>query len=164
MKTHHLFRETRLEHPLADVFPFFADPTNLEAITPAWLRFHVESSSTDEVELGTELSYRLRLHGVPLRWRSRISVWDPPHRFVDEQVSGPYRLWRHLHTFEPAADDPSATIARDWVEYACLGGPLVHRLLVQPDLRAIFDHRLERMQQLFPPAGHGAPRPIEVPA
>ena len=149
MKTHHLHREIRLERPLEEVFPFFADPANLEEITPSWLNFHVVGSSTPDIQEGTELDYRLRLHGIPLRWRSRISVWEPPCRFVDEQVRGPYAMWRHLHTFERCSRDANATIARDWVEYRAHGGPLVHRLFVARDLRTIFDHRLRKMNELF---------------
>lgn len=150
MKTYHLHRELWIDRPPEEVFPFFSDPANLEEITPAWLRFQVESSTTPEITTGTELTYRLRLHGFPLRWRSRISVWDPPYRFVDEQVEGPYKLWRHLHSFERHGD---RTLARDWVEYAVPGGALAHRLLVGRDLRAIFDHRLRRMAELFPTSG-----------
>lgn len=148
MKTHHLHREILLERPLEEVFPFFADPANLEEITPSWLKFQVTDSSTPGIQEGTELDYRLRLHGLPLRWRSRISVWDPPYRFVDEQVRGPYAMWRHLHTFEPARGG-KATIARDWVEYRAYGGPLVHGLFIARDLRSIFDHRLRTMGELF---------------
>ena len=109
MRTHHLHAEVRIERPLEEVFPFFSDPHNLEAITPPWLRFRIVRATTPAITLGTEVDYRLHVHGFPLRWRSRITVWQPPLRFVDEQFSGPYRMWRHLHSFEP---DGQATIAR----------------------------------------------------
>jgi ligand-binding SRPBCC domain-containing protein len=157
MRTHHLHAELRIERPLEEVFPFFSDPRNLEAITPPWLHFRIVRATTTTVMLGTEIDYRLRIRGFPLRWRSRISVWQPPLRFVDEQVVGPYRLWRHLHSFEP---DGQATIARDWVEYAMPGGPLVHRLLVRPDLEQIFAHRAQALTAIL---AHLGTRPAQVP-
>jgi ligand-binding SRPBCC domain-containing protein len=153
MRTAHLHAELRLERPLEEVFGYFSDPRYLEALTPAWLRFQVRGSSTPVIAEGTEIDYRLRLHGVPLRWRSRIVVWDPPLRFVDEQIVGPYRLWRHLHGFEP---DGAATLVHDWVEYAAPGGPLAHRLLVAPDLARIFEFRARALR------AHFAPRPARI--
>ena len=153
MRTAHLHTELRLERPLTEVFAYFSDPRNLEAITPPWLRFEVLGASTPEIAEGTEIDYRLRLRGVPLRWRSRIVLWDPPLRFVDEQVVGPYRLWRHLHGFWPDGD---ATVVRDRVEYAAPGGPLVQRLLVAPDLARIFDFRARALRAHFA----GRPTPL----
>jgi hypothetical protein len=146
MRTAHLHAELALGRSPEAVFPFFADPRNLEAITPPWLHFEVLDSSTPEIREGTLIRYRLRLHGVPLRWCSRISLWEPPWRFVDEQVEGPYRLWRHQHTFEPRN---GGTLASDWVEYAALGGTLVRRLLIEPDLKRIFDYRSEALRRIF---------------
>jgi ligand-binding SRPBCC domain-containing protein len=135
-----------------EVFPFFSDAYNLEQITPPWLRFGVLTPRPIEVEEGTLIDYRLRLHGLPLRWHTRITDWDPPHRFSDEQLSGPYRVWRHLHTFEPLED--GRTLARDRVEYRVRGGrwvqSLAQRALVERDLRAIFDYRRERLAEMFP--------------
>jgi ligand-binding SRPBCC domain-containing protein len=150
MKTHHLHAELRLERPVEGVFPFFSDPRNLETITPPWLRFRILRATTPAITAGTEIEYRLRLRGIPLRWRSRIAVWEPPLRFVDEQVQGPYRLWRHLHSFEP---DGEATIARDWVEYAAPGGPIVQRVVVAPDLERIFAYRARALSAILGTAG-----------
>jgi ligand-binding SRPBCC domain-containing protein len=128
--------------PPEEVFPFFGDALNLEAITPPWLGFRVVTPGPIEMEPGARIEYRLRLHGIPIRWRTTIAVWDPPHRFVDVQLSGPYRMWHHTHDFEPAAD--GGTLMRDTVRYALPFGPLgaaAHRLLVRRDLEAIFDYR-----------------------
>lgn len=153
MNAHHLHAHQRIERPLEEVFSFFSDFRNLEAITPPWLNFVVEGASTETVRQGTEIDYRLRIRGVPVRWRSRISLLEPPLRFVDEQVVGPYRLWRHLHSFEP---DRAATVARDWVEYRAPGGPLVQRLLIAPDLERIFAFRARALSELLGPRSRSA--------
>jgi ligand-binding SRPBCC domain-containing protein len=141
MTVHVLQTEQRLPAAPGDVFPFFADAHNLEAITPPWLGFRVVTPRPIEMRAGALIEYRLRLHGVPLRWRTRIAVWDPPWRFVDVQIAGPYRLWHHTHDFEPDGD---GTVMRDTVRYALPLGPLgelAHRALVRRDLAAIFDFR-----------------------
>jgi ligand-binding SRPBCC domain-containing protein len=142
LSLHVLRREQRLPGAPADVFPFFADAHNLEAITPPWLGFRVATPRPIGMSAGALIEYRLRLRGVPLRWRTRIAVWDPPRRFVDVQLSGPYRLWHHTHDFEPAGD--GGTVMRDTVRYALPLGPvgaLAHALVVRRDLAAIFDFR-----------------------
>ncbi len=137
----------RLGAPLAEVFPFFADARNLEALTPPWLRFEILSPGPVDMRVGALIDYRLRVHGVPLRWRSEITEWDPPHLFVDEQRRGPYRRWRHTHRF---AADGDGTRVDDEVDYAVLGGPLVDRLFVRRDLDRIFAFRREALRDRFP--------------
>jgi ligand-binding SRPBCC domain-containing protein len=144
VSVHVLRREQRFGPALPpdEVFPFFADAHNLEAITPPWLGFRVVTPRPIDMRAGALIEYRLRLHGVPLRWRTRIAVWDPPRRFVDVQIAGPYRLWHHTHDFEP--DGSGGTIMRDTVRYGLPLGPLgalAHRLLVRRDLDAIFGFR-----------------------
>jgi ligand-binding SRPBCC domain-containing protein len=137
-----LRREQRLPGPPEAVFPFFADAGNLEAITPGWLGFRIVTSRPIDMHVGALIEYRLRLHGVPIRWRTRIDTWDPPSRFTDFQEKGPYSLWEHTHTFEPAGEN--ATVIRDQVRYAIPYGPLgslAHRLFVRRDLERIFDYR-----------------------
>jgi ligand-binding SRPBCC domain-containing protein len=138
--------EQWLPRPLEEVFAFFADPRNLEAITPPWLRFEIRTRGTVEMHQGAFIDYRLRLHGVPLTWQSEISVWDPPHEFVDIQVSGPYRLWRHQHLFE---EEGGCTLVHDRVEYAVPGGRLVQKFLVAPDVERIFEFRRRKLEQIF---------------
>ena len=146
MKTFTLTNELWLPAPPRDVFPFFADAFNLERITPPMLRFRVLTAPPIAMGKGTLLDYRVRLRGVPMHWQSEITAWEPPHRFVDEQRRGPYRLWVHEHTF--AAQD-GGTVARDAVRYAVPGGVLVQRLFVEPDLRRIFEYRSAALREIF---------------
>lgn len=145
-KTFHYDCELWLPRPVELVFPFFADARNLERITPPFLRFRVLTPEPIEMGVGTLIDYRLRVHGLPLRWRSEITAWDPPHRFVDEQRRGPYRKWHHEHTFEPR---DGGTLAKDSVEYAVPGGALVDRLFVRRDVERIFAHRRRVLSELF---------------
>lgn len=139
--------------PIGEVFPFFADAHNLEVITPKTVRFRVLTPRPIEMKPGVRIDYQLRVKGVPLRWQSEIPVWDPPHRFVDRQTRGPYALWHHEHTFEPA-EDGSATLVRDRVDYCPRGGPLaplLHALFIRRDLTRIFEHRSRALAERFAP-------------
>lgn len=138
--------QQELPGDLHSVFSFFADPINLEAITPPWLRFRVLGSSTERVEEGTTIDYKLRLRGLPIRWQSVISRWEPPYRFVDSQVVGPYRSWVHLHTFE---EIDGGVLVKDHVDYEVPGGAIVNRLFVRRDLEKIFSFRQERIAALL---------------
>src|SRR5262249_3770022 len=133
-----------LPRPRAEVFAFFADAFRLQDLTPSWLHFEVLSPRSLRIEQRTLIDYRLRLRGVPLRWQSRISVWEPPLRFVDEQMRGPYRRWHHEHQFEEV---PGGTLCRDVVDYDVLGGRLVHTLVVRRDLEKIFAFRHQKLRE-----------------
>ncbi|HKP93058.1 MAG TPA: SRPBCC family protein, partial [Chthoniobacterales bacterium] len=125
---------------------FFADAANLDAITPPWLRFRTVTPAPIHMDAGTVIEHRLRIRGFPVRWRSRITVWEPPRRFVDEQVRGPYRLWRHEHEFE---DRDGGTLVRDRVHYAVPFDFLVHELLVRRDVERIFTYRTDCLRRRF---------------
>lgn len=147
MKVHSLVRGQRVARQLPDVFEFFSEARNLEEITPPWLRFGLEHQSTADIRAGTRLEYRLQLHGIPLRWVSVIEEWDPVHRFVDRQLTGPYRLWHHTHEFSADGD---STIVRDEVRYALplgLLGELAHPFVAR-DLGRIFDYRYGAVARL----------------
>jgi ligand-binding SRPBCC domain-containing protein len=135
-----LEREQRLEVPIDEAFAVFADARNLQAITPPWLHFRI-TEAPDQLHEGALIAYRLRVHGLPVRWLTRIETWEPPHRFVDRQVRGPYELWHHTHEFEAAG---GGTVIRDRVRYRIGYGPLgslAQRLFVRRDLDRIFDFR-----------------------
>jgi ligand-binding SRPBCC domain-containing protein len=149
---HTLRREQRLPGMPEDVFAFFGDARNLEAITPPLLRFRVIDPDAIVMGSGALIRYRLRVHRVPVGWLTAIRAWDPPHRFVDEQLRGPYALWHHTHTFEPHPDHDGDTLMRDVVRYALpFGslGELAHRLFVARDVEAIFDYRAQQIGELL---------------
>jgi ligand-binding SRPBCC domain-containing protein len=156
-RVHRLERTQRIPRGRDEVFAFFADAANLEAITPAFLRFRILTPLPIELRAGARIDYALSLFGVPFTWRTRITVWEPSVRFVDEQESGPYALWRHTHSFE---EDGGATTMRDLVEYALplgLLGALAHGLFVRGMVERIFDHRREVIARRFgPEPGAGA--------
>lgn len=135
-----------LPRTLDEVFPFFADPGNLQTITPAWLHFRLETRGDIEMKTGLRLHHRIRLWGIPVLWVSEITAWEPPHRFVDEQRRGPYRLWIHEHTFEPEGD---GTRVNDLVTYAVPGGVIVQRMAVARDLEKIFAFRRRKLEEIF---------------
>ena len=157
MRIRELRSEIWLPLPPEKVFPFFADAANLDAITPPWLNFKVVTPPPIVMREGTLIDYRLSLRGIPLRWRTRIAAWEPPHRFVDEQLRGPYRRWVHEHTFEPSK---GGTLERDFVSYATPFDFLVHNWLVRPDIGRIFDFRTKALQERFgTPPDSNSPTP-----
>lgn len=128
----------RIPRSIDQVFAVFADARNLERLTPPVLRFEVLTADPIVMRRGLLLDYRLRLHGIPFRWQSEITAWEPPHRFVDSQRRGPFRWWIHEHVF---LEDGADTLMSDRVRYGVPGGRLVHALLVARDLRMIFRYR-----------------------
>ena len=142
------FLKTRLFLPLAPtmVFPFFADARNLESITPPWLKFRILSPYPVIMCTGARIEYRLRLHGLPLRWESEITLWDPPHRFVDEQRRGPYRTWIHEHAFR---ERNGGCEMEDYVRYMVAGGRWVNSLIVKNDVLRIFQYRAQTLKKIF---------------
>jgi ligand-binding SRPBCC domain-containing protein len=145
--TTHLF-ETELWLPVTrvKVFPFFADAHNLEVITPPWLNFKILTPGEIPMRVGALIDYQIRIHGIPVRWRTEIADWNPPHSFVDQQLRGPYRLWRHTHTF---TEKNGGTLCGDRVEYAVPGGALVNKLFVRRDVEKIFAYRAEALKKQF---------------
>jgi ligand-binding SRPBCC domain-containing protein len=131
------------------VFSFFANAHNLDAITPDWLHFKVLTDATLEIQKGANIEYNLRLHGWKLRWQSEITIWNPPYQFTDVQRKGPYKLWIHEHKF---AENDNGTLVEDVVNYAVPGSifePIIHRFLILPDLRKIFEHRRRKLSEIF---------------
>ena len=145
---------TRIPRPRTEVFPFFAAAGNLERITPAELRFRIETPTPIEMRRGTLIDYRLGLWGTRFRWRTEITEWDPPRSFTDTQIRGPYHTWVHHHLFEEEAADEEgdvATIMTDEVRYRLPFWPLgeVALPVVARQLRRIFRHRAGVIRRLL---------------
>lgn len=157
MRTNRLVSEIVLAAPRAEVFAFFADAENLASLTPDLLRFRILTPVPIEIRRGTRIDYRLRIRGVPIRWRSEITHWLPPWRFVDRQLRGPYRLWIHEHEFE---ERDGGTACRDRVTWAAPGGGILERRFVGPDLARIFAFRRAELVRRFGEVGSppGDPR------
>ena len=139
-----------VRRPLEDVFPFFAEARNLEAITPSWLNFRITSQSTPDVRAGTLIRYRLKVHGIPASWLTLIERWDPPHAFADRQLRGPYSKWFHTHEFHSLR---GGTLLLDRVQYRPplgLLGLLVAGRWVSAQVREIFGYRYQAIEARFP--------------
>jgi hypothetical protein len=158
MKIRVLERTQIVPIPLAETFRFFSDPRNLERLTPSFLNFKFLSTPPEVVQPGTIIDYQIKLYGVPVHWRTRIEIVEAPNRFVDVQEKGPYKFWRHTHTFRDAGD--GRTEVNDRVEYALPFGPLgelAHALFVARSLQQIFDFRSRELIAIMQ-ADRGAPR------
>ena len=147
-RAHTLRRTQVVPATLDEAFAFFADPHNLEAITPPWLRFRIVEAPA-QVERGALIRYRLRLFGIPIGWLTEITAWEPPGHFVDKQVRGPFRVWEHRHRLTATA---GGTEIADEVRYRLFLGPLgelVRRLVVRRWLDGIFDYRARAVAEWF---------------
>ncbi|HEY2364379.1 MAG TPA: SRPBCC family protein [Candidatus Angelobacter sp.] len=148
-KTYTLVFTQQVARPLLEVFNFFSRAENLEELTPPWLNFRILNAEQQPVQQGTLIHYSLRLHGIPLRWTSEIVEWEPPHRFVDLQLRGPYKVWRHEHSF--AARD-GGTLISDTINLSLplgLLGQLAYKIKVHSDVQEIFAFRKEKICALF---------------
>jgi len=141
----HIHRAAVVPASLEETFAFFSDATNLERLTPPWLRFSIRTPLPVAMREGTRIDYRVTLRALPMRWQSRIDVWEPGVRFVDRQIAGPYLWWRHEHRFERVA---AGTRVSDHVEYLPRLRLLSHRLVAR-DLARIFDYRREALQRIL---------------
>lgn len=146
MKTFLFKSQRKLDRPLEEVFAFFSNAHNLAVITPPKLHLEILTPAPIDMSVGTLIDYRLKLHGIPLRWQTEITEWNPPNAFVDVQRHGPYRLWRHTHIF---SETEGGIVVDDLVEYAVWGNQFVNKLFVRPDLKKIFTYRSEQLDKIF---------------
>ena len=144
MRLFTLQRQQVVPASLEETFEFLSDPRNLAQLTPPWTNLELVGSSDPHVSVGTELRFRWVVCGVPLRWTARIVSWLPGRQFVDEQVRGPFRVWTHVHTFEPVYGGTKVT---DRVRYAPRGGEFANRYLVRRVLERVFDHRARATEE-----------------
>jgi ligand-binding SRPBCC domain-containing protein len=152
-----LVRDQWIPSTQEQVFQFFADAENLEAVTPYWLKFHLITPTPIEMDQGTEIEYQISWWIVRLRWKTEITHWSPPHFFVDVQRRGPYRFWEHTHTFR---EEGGGTRMFDTVRYELPFGVLgrvAHALKVRDDLNRIFDYRAARIGERFSPTPQPSP-------
>jgi ligand-binding SRPBCC domain-containing protein len=157
VKVHVLERTQTVAASLDEVFPFFARPENLVEITPPGMDFQVLTPSPIAMKEGAVIDYVVRVGGLPTRWRTLITAYEPPHRFVDEQILGPYSFWHHTHTFGPAAG--GGTELGDVVRYGLPLGPLgnlAHALLIRRQLETIFRYRRKVISERFDDEGKSA--------
>ncbi len=149
MKVYTLQREQEVKRPRAEVFGFFSKPENLARITPPSLGFVILTPTPIDMHAGTVIDYTIRALGMRIHWTTLISSFEPPYRFVDVQLRGPYAFWHHTHTFE---EIDSGTIIKDDVHYALPFGPfgeIAHALTVRRQLRSIFKYRRNIIDQIF---------------
>jgi ligand-binding SRPBCC domain-containing protein len=136
----------RVPKPRSEIFPFFSNARNLERLTPELLQFRILTEGEIKMQTGALIDYQIRIRGIPVRWRTRITAWEPPDRFEDTQLKGPYRQWIHEHAF---VDEGDTTLMQDMVRYKVLGGRLVHALLVKRDVLKIFGYRKQILRDLW---------------
>jgi ligand-binding SRPBCC domain-containing protein len=140
-----MHRDTLVHAPLAQAFGFFADATNLERLTPSWLRFSIRTAMPVVMGAGLELEYRIHLYGLPIQWVSVIEVWEPRRMFIDRQLTGPFLWWRHRHRFEAVGE---STRVIDDVEYRPRAAWMTGRI-VKRDVERIFEYREAALQRIF---------------
>lgn len=149
MQPHVLTTQTKLNASLEQVFEFFSRAENLNQVTPPHLRFKILTPLPLQMKLGAVIDYQIQLSGVPFHWRTLITSWEPPFRFVDEQMKGPYKLWHHEHTFEQC---DGYVLMTDCVHFLSPGWflePLINRFFVEPKVKEIFRYRDERFKDIF---------------
>ena len=149
MKPHILFRETLIPKPLHEVFEFFSKAENLNTITPPELSFSIITPLPVEMKKGTIIDYKIKLNGIPFKWKTEITAWEPMARFVDKQIKGPYKMWVHEHRFY---DKNGQTLMTDKVEFLSPGWflePVINNLFVSRKVNSIFDYREKRFKELF---------------
>ena len=150
MNVHVLEQTQAVAAPLDEVFAFFARPENLAEITPPSMGFQVLTPSPIAMKEGAVVDYVVKVSGLPMRWRTLITAYEPPHRFVDEQLMGPYSFWHHTHTFNATA--AGGTELQDVIRYALPLGPLgelARALVIRRQLASIFTHRRTVIAQRF---------------
>jgi ligand-binding SRPBCC domain-containing protein len=153
LTVYELRRQTFIPAPLPKVFEFFSAARNLGSITPSSLRFRMLTPEPIDLHSGAELRYSLRVRGIPVQWKTIIEKWNPPYEFTDYQAQGPYKLWHHTHLFR---EGDGGTWMEDVVRYGLpfgVLGRLAHWLVVRRDVEAIFEHRAEKIRELFGAGG-----------
>jgi len=138
-----------IDKPIYEVFEFFCKAENLQKLTPPTLNFKILTELPIEMKKGSRIDNRIKLYGVPVKWKTEITKWDPPFEFEDTQLKGPYKLWKHRHIFKDLGDKTEMT---DIVEYNPKGFPfntILDKLIVKKEIEKIFNYRTEKINQYF---------------
>lgn len=146
----HIFRDSlEIALPRSEVFAFFGNAENLQRITPPELGFQILTPTPIEMKTGALIDYRISLHGIPMKWRTEITKWDPPFEFADTQLQGPYKQWIHRHAF--IEKGPATTLIEDEVRYRLPLEPLgdIAHFFVERQIKNIFDYRQKMVATIF---------------
>ncbi len=138
-----------IDKELYEIFPFFEKPENLGEITPTWINFKINGNKKMKMQENAEFNYTIKMYGIPIRWKTLITKYEPPYLFVDVQKKGPYKKWIHHHHFE---EKGGKTIMIDKVEYDLYGGPikkLINKLFIERSVKKIFQFRKEVIKKKF---------------
>ena len=150
MKLYTLKKEQIIPRNILDVFDFFSKPENLSVITPSKMGFKILTPSPIEMKEGALIDYTVKIIGLPIRWTTLITKYDPPNLFIDQQLKGPYSMWHHTHNFKKLND--KETLIEDIVVYSVpysfIGG-LIHSLYIKRDLEKIFSYRSKKIKEIF---------------
>lgn len=142
-------RESKINRPLEEVFAFFSKAENLNLLTPEKLHFKILTPLPIKMGKNTLIDYKIKLGGITFKWKTEITEWEPPLRFVDVQLKGPYKVWIHEHSFKA---NGSSTIMTDKVDYLSKGWfmePFIHKLFVKKKLEEILDYRENKLKLIF---------------
>jgi len=140
---------TILNERIDKVFDFFCNAENLQKLTPDSLNFKIKSELPIKMEKGALIDYRINLYGIPVNWKTEITEWEPPYKFEDTQLKGPYKLWKHQHIFKEVGNKTEMT---DIVDYNPKGWPfntLLNKLFVRKEVEKIFQFREQKIQTVF---------------
>jgi ligand-binding SRPBCC domain-containing protein len=146
MKTHQLVTTTIINKPLSEVFDFFKDAGNLNRLTPPSVQFKILTPLPIEIKRGTLIDYSIKINGIPFKWQTEICIWEPPYRFMDQQIKGPYKVWRHEHKFEEIDGITHMTDTVDFLSPGWILEPLINQLYIKHKVKEIFDYRAEQIK------------------
>jgi hypothetical protein len=149
MKPTLLTYTTKLNRPLNEVFDFFSKAENLNKLTPPHVHFKILTPLPIPMLPGQLIRYRIKLFGIPFFWKTEITEWNPPYKFVDKQLGGPYTMWHHQHIFE---EIEGATVMTDIITYRSKGwilAPFLHWLFVDRNVKEIFAYRETQLNEIF---------------
>jgi ligand-binding SRPBCC domain-containing protein len=149
MARYHFHDRQVLPVSVTELFNFLIQPQNLEQIMAKAMRVKVISSSTPVIEHGTVIDYTFQKNGIPLRWQSEITEFEPNVYFADLQTRGPFRYWLHKHILKPVAEGTEITDDLTFEPPLGILGEIAYHAFIRRDIERIFSLRKKRMEELF---------------